>query len=130
MKTVIALAVALMSLNSFAGEKYYYTAEFKVVSVKPICPVLADRPSCRAVGAKVVLEAYLGCLDRLVYSDFTVSEGEGSVQIDAFSVVRGDKGSMAALCNRTNVVRKEVFSQTAQDISDVEVHNIPALTAF
>ncbi len=110
MKKLIGLmALSLLSLNGFAGEISFTTAEFRVVKVSPMCPPPAPgRMTCMALGGTVTVEATIGCLDELIFSHFEMATDTEVPTLRAVSVVRADSDSTRVLCQRANTIRKTV----------------------
>ncbi len=127
---IVSLSLALICSSSYASPRkpIFYTAEFKAVEVNALCPVRDDGFQCRAIGSKIKLQATLGCLDELIYSDFETSIGHGSVVVKASSIVKGDPKSIVALCNRANVVTKEVFVGFTPELDEIKVINVKVQT--
>lgn len=112
-KLTAVLAFSLLSVPAFAGHISYSTAEFAITKVSPMCP--APRPgevTCMSTAGKVTVMATVGCLDKVVFSQFEVEGNE----LHAVSVVRVDSDSLKVLCYRANTFVKEV--------SVPDVHNI------
>ena len=97
------VALSLLSLNAFAGDEVFTTAEFSIIK--------KDHAT-----RTVTVAATLGCLDELVFGQFEVINDT----IHAVSVVRSDSDSMRVMCYRANTVVKQV---KVQDIDHVTLIN-------
>lgn len=112
MKKLLTIALMGLSFSGFASEEepQYYAPEFRVVSVRPLCP--APRPgqmTCMAIGSVVTVETTLGgCLDKLMFSDFQERSFGGGIELYAVGVAKVDPDSKRVRCVRANTVRKTV----------------------
>lgn len=126
MKSLIGLTFALMSLNVLANEiPSYYSAEFKVVKSSPMCP--APKPgqmSCMALGGKVTVQAYVGCTDKVVFTQFEELSINGKVVIHAVSLVRQDENAPRIRCAAPQMIRKELPVSMLGSDGSVELVNI------
>lgn len=107
-KFTTLLALSLVSFGAIAGEISFKTADFQVKSVSLMCPTpKPGEVTCTALGGHVVVEATLGCLDKLLFSHFELSHDGRSLR--AVSVVRSDSDNDRVRCARANKVIKKVF---------------------
>lgn len=112
MKKLFAFALMTLSFSTFAYdlEPHYYATEFKVVSVKPMCPrSIPNGAVCMGLGSIVTVEASLnGCLDELLFSDFDHRISRGAIELYAVGVAKMDPKSLAAYCTGMPKVRKTI----------------------
>ena len=125
MKKLVTLSLLGLSLSGFARdyEPRYYAPEFRIVNVRPMCPrTVPGGATCMGLGSVVTVETTLeGCLDKLVYSDFEVRNGNrGSVELHAVGLAKWDPKSLAAYCIRSNTIRKTI---TVDAVGNVRIIN-------
>jgi hypothetical protein len=111
MKSLLLLALATVSLNSFAngvtplkaGDKSISKAHSKIISVTSICPQSPVATTCAAFGSIVKIEVSLdGCIDRLggSFSSFEEVNGTGVLTFAAINIF--NKASLTAMCIQQN----------------------------
>jgi hypothetical protein len=115
-KMMAVLALALLSMNAFAGDVVFTTAEFTIIKKERLCSGRPNGPLCESRGGTVTVAATIGCLDQLVFSQFEVINDV----IHAVSVVRSDTDSMRVMCYRANTIVKQV---KVPDIDHVSLIN-------
>ena len=111
MKKLLTIALMGLSFSSFAYEEepQYYAPEFRVVSVRPMCPrSIPGGAVCMGLGSIVTVETTLACLDKLMFSDFQERSFGGGVELYAVGVAKVDPKSKVVRCVRPNTVRKTV----------------------
>lgn len=112
MKKLLTVALMGLSFSGFAYEEepQYYVPEFRVVSVRPMCPrSVPGGASCMGLGSVVTVETTLGgCLDKLMFSDFQERSFGGGVELYAVGVAKVDPKSKVVRCIRANTVRKTI----------------------
>lgn len=101
-----------LSFSAFSHieEPQYYAPEFRIVSVRPMCPrTIPGGAVCMGLGSIVTVETTLGgCLDDLLFSDFQERDFGGAVELYAVGVAKVDPKSKVVRCVRANKVRKTV----------------------
>lgn len=114
-KSLSLVSLLFVSSVSFAQDSLsrYYSAEFTVDKVIPMCPRVPGRISCMSLAGKVILKATLGCGDKLIFSEFETST-EGRPEILAVSVVKSTSRNLR--CFGLTEVRKEVQVPNVQNI--------------
>jgi hypothetical protein len=90
----VIIILSLLSLGLFAqplnGKVLdFYQGEFELVSVEPLCPpTLPDGISCMAIGSKVKVKTYAGCLGKEAYFDTQVVSLRDSTNIYITSLIK------------------------------------------
>jgi hypothetical protein len=112
MKKLLTIALMGLSFSAFSYEEEprYYAADFKIVSVRPMCPInIPGGAVCMGIGSIVTVETTLhGCLDNLVFSDFQERSIGAGVELYAVGVAKEDPRSKSVRCVRANKVSKTV----------------------
>ncbi|MFL5784734.1 MAG: hypothetical protein ACJ76H_09010 [Bacteriovoracaceae bacterium] len=115
-KMMAAAAFVLLSLNAFATDVTFSTAEFTIVKKERFCAGRANGPMCESQGGTVTVAATIGCLDQLIFANFEVINDV----IHAVSVVRTDRDQGPVMCYRANTITKTV---KVPDIDHVTITN-------
>lgn len=112
MKFIMALSFAFLATASQAQSTWgpeYYTADFQIVQLSPMCPTsIPNGASCMGFGSIVTVEATLGCGDELIFSQFEEKKSYENVDLYAISLVKRHPNSKAIRCIRANTIRKKI----------------------
>lgn len=100
----------------------YYSAEFKITKISPMCPnTVPPEAMCMGLGSIVEVTALAGCADTEVHSSFDVIDTGMDAQIFAVSVVKKHPNADRIRCVAPKFIRKTV---TVPYSGIVELHNV------
>jgi hypothetical protein len=112
MKYLMALSLAFLATTSPAQSTWgpeYYTANFQIMNVSPLCPqTVPNGATCMGYGSIVTVEATLGCGDELIFSRFEEEKSYENVDLYAISLVKRHPNSKVIRCIRANTIIKKV----------------------
>lgn len=123
-------AFCLIALSFFANvvsastimPAEYYSAEFKITKVRPMCPASVPGGAvCMGLGSIVDVAAYVGCTDTEIHTSFDEIYTGMDTQIFAVSVVKRDPNSDRIRCAAPKIIRKTL---TVNYPGIVGLHNI------
>jgi len=123
MKKLLTIALMGLSFSGFAYEKepQYYAPEFRITSVRPMCPrSIPGGAVCMGLGSVVTVETTLGCLDKLMFSDFEERSFGGGVELYAVGVAKADPKSKVVRCVRANKITKTI---TVNSLGSIKLIN-------
>ena len=113
MKNLIVLAFAALSFNASASDEQapeYYSPEFTITKVSPMCPRnIPSGAMCGGYGSIVTISANLGgCLDSLVFHEVKKIAGSRGVELHSVAVALRNPESARVRCIRANSVSKTI----------------------
>ena len=125
MKLILTLAMVALSAFSIENNKVmdYYQGNFELVEVSPICPPNPSGISCMAIGSKIKVKAYAGCLGEKAFFNAQVVTERGLTKVYITSLIKTDLNmEMRVRCARVKEVN-EVIMAPMHIFGDVEVIN-------
>lgn len=108
MKNLFFAAALLMSSSTFASDSVYYSAEFEITKISPMCPASVPGGAvCAGLGSIVEIVATIDCNDQMVsfktYEDTSTSL---VTELHVMNVVR--RGNRTRFCFAPVFVKKTV----------------------
>ncbi len=108
MKNLLLIVSMLFSVSTFASVSPYYSAEFEVVNVSPMCPrSVPNSAVCMGLGSIVKLVASVDCNDNLISFDSYEDASTSLVtELHVMNVIK--RGKSLRRCFAPKLIQKTV----------------------